>query len=454
MSHVFRQTTTRKIPANAKRVTKKGEQFAEYRDRSGRKRQAPITTSGRMRVQSDTFYAEYRDANNIVRTVSTGHTKKDAAMAFLARLEKDQTDLSLGRITKSEIRARDMRSVPVTEHVDAYIADLRDREVHPARVQSTDRRLREVMAANRFDVVGDLDAGTVIDWLRSRKLNNSLYNGYVEVLVAFGNWLAGKRMTGKKSSMTGPRVVSVNPFAGMGHRDTESERQRVARALTRDEASRLLEVAKLRPIAEHGRQPLRVEGKKRSNWTLEPLTPHNFTEAVRAGEKRLSEMDHARAHALGQERYLVYMLALTTGLRRGEIAQLTVGQFKLDSESPYIDVAAKQTKSKRSAKLVIPLGLARELAERFDGKPASAKALQVPTLRVLNADLEAAGIDKENEVGVVHFHALRHTLATHLIQRGVSHVVVAKAMRHCDIRLTTQTYCDDTSSTYVPQSSP
>lgn len=442
MSSVFKKTYTTAIPKGTQIVIRDGKPVAAFRDRTGRLRYAPINDKGKMKRQTEVYYGSYRDENGICRVVSTGQTTKDAARTFLANLEQDVLGLRLGRITRSEIRARDMRGLPVAEHLAAYIADLRKRQIHPARIQYSERRLREVMDACRFGVVGDLDGHAAVEWLREQKLSANLYNEYVGILAAFGYWLAGKRTVGKRSNFLGPKVVVVNPFANLGKKDTSESRQRVARALSVKEAETLLAVAKMRPVAEYGRKGVPVEGKKRSNWQLEPLTPQTLHEAYRVGSSKLSEMAHARLMTKGQERYLIYKMAMTTGLRRGEIARLTINQFHLN-DSPFVELSARQTKNRKVAKVELSDELARELRDWFDGRAQSDKAFKtVPRMTAINADLAAAGIEKRTELGVVHFHAMRHTFGTWLIGSGVPLAVATKAMRHSDSRLLETIYCD------------
>ena len=93
MGTVFKKTVTRALPQNAVVTTKRRkatvaelrknpdrativETVATWKDRSGKKRTGivTLTASGKKRVKtkSDTYYAKYRDGDEIVRTVATG----------------------------------------------------------------------------------------------------------------------------------------------------------------------------------------------------------------------------------------------------------------------------------------------------------------------------------------------------------------------------------------------
>ena len=66
-----------------------------------------------------------------------------------------------------------------------------------------------------------------------------------------------------------------------------------------------------------------------------------------------------------------------------------------------------------------------------------------PTIRVFNADLQAAGIPKKDQRDrVVDIHALRHTFGTHLSATGTHPRTAMAAMRHSRIDLTMNYYTD------------
>jgi hypothetical protein len=77
--------------------------------------------------------------------------------------------------------------------------------------------------------------------------------------------------------------------------------------------------------------------------------------------------------------------------------------------------------------------------------PAGAPQLRVPAglIRMLDADLAAAGIPKRDDQGrTVDVHAMRHTFGSHLSKGGVAPRAAQAAMRHSDIDLTMNIYTD------------
>ena len=150
-----------------------------------------------------------------------------------------------------------------------------------------------------------------------------------------------------------------------------------------------------------------------------------------------------RLAAVSGSRWIVYLTAVNTGLRRGELKQLQKADVRLYEERPYILVRASTTKNHKIA----PLWLNRELADelkklaRPDDNGTALVFESIPRMERFKRDLAAAKIPYKDDHGhVADFHALRHTLASNLAAAGV-HPAMAKAiMRHSDIGLTMGTY--------------
>ena len=206
-----------------------------------------------------------------------------------------------------------------------------------------------------------------------------------------------------------------------------------------------------------------------------------------------------RLERLGQERALIYKTLVLTGLRKGELASITVGQVGSMPTRPTWCSNAADEKNREGSTIPLRADLAADLrrwladkatalqeaaraapAVRFDSKhqkrqkrnqgdstgPEGQSCLPlttVPTLptdtplftvpaglvRILDRDLVAAGIarrvevspgkwkiDKRDERGrTVDVHALRHTFGTLLSKGGVAPRTAQAAMRHSDHRL-------------------
>jgi len=146
---------------------------------------------------------------------------------------------------------------------------------------------------------------------------------------------------------------------------------------------------------------------------------------------------------------MFYLLAVSTGLRRKELASLIVGNLHLDViPSPYAELSGRDSKNGRGAHLPlrpdVVAELRRYLADIGDDLPLDRPLFkQPPTIRIFDADCQAAGIYKTDARGrVVDIHALRTTFCTHLAVAGVHPRVAQQAMRHSRMELTNQYYTD------------
>ena len=236
--------------------------------------------------------------------------------------------------------------------------------------------------------------------------------------------------------------------------------------MTEAELLKLLQVARLRPLAEFGRKTLAVDAseaeasgkrRKRSNWTYKPLTLDALPAAVERARERLADnLDFvAEQEQLGRERALIYKTLVLTGLRRGELASLTVAQLELVGPMPFVLLNSANEKNRQGSTIPLRRDLAAELRDwigekraRFQGRPDAfgreplfvvAESLG----KILDRDLLAAGIDKADERGrTIDVHALRHSFGTLLSKGGVTPRTAQAAMRHSNIDLTMNVYTD------------
>jgi integrase len=141
-------------------------------------------------------------------------------------------------------------------------------------------------------------------------------------------------------------------------------------------------------------------------------------------QRRALNDDEAR-RLLACPRKLLYLLAMHTGLRRGEINALHGGDFHLDAVNPYWAPPAAFVKNRKEQ----PRPLHPELVAELQKLKAAGKLKpedtvfpeRVPPMKTIRADFKAAGIPLKDERGhVVDFHALRTTYITRLQRAGVS----------------------------------
>ena len=132
------------------------------------------------------------------------------------------------------------------------------------------------------------------------------------------------------------------------------------------------------------------------------------------------------------------LLALNTGLRRGELLKLTWADVQLDTAPPALVVRGETAKSAQTR--VIPLNSeARAVLRMWRPDGAGPAALVFPGTegRVLGTIKTAwGGLCKLATITAFRFHDLRHTFASKLVQRGVDLNVVRELLGHADMKMT------------------
>jgi integrase len=179
--------------------------------------------------------------------------------------------------------------------------------------------------------------------------------------------------------------------------------------------------------------------------------PFEFVSKVDARGKesfhrRALNDDEARQLLAGQRKSL-YLLALHTGLRRGEINALRWGDLHLDVANPFYAVPVAKSKSRKEKPLPLHPELVKVLQAMKSARKVTPETLvfpeRVPAMKVIRADFKTAGIPLVDERGHrVDFHALRMTYITRLQRAGVSPREAMELARHSDMRLTMKTYTD------------
>jgi integrase len=235
-----------------------------------------------------------------------------------------------------------------------------------------------------------------------------------------------------------------NPVKGVPKANEAADPRRRRRAMTEDELSRLLEVARRRPLLD----ALTVRRGKRKGEAVAELRPET----------------HARLEAAGRERALIYKTLVLTGLRKGELASLTVAHLRLDGPVPHVELDAADEKNREGNGVVVRADLADDLrawlADRLAALQADARSrggpvpsrlpgetpvFDVPAglIRIFDRDLKAADIPKRDDRGrTLDVHALRTTFGTLLSRGGVPLRTAQAAMRHSDPSLTANVYTD------------
>ncbi|NUQ66179.1 MAG: hypothetical protein HUU20_27260 [Pirellulales bacterium] len=244
MGAVYKETYTKPIPAGARIIVRKGKRLAEWKDAKGKTRTAPLTAAGnRIIVEAGTYTAKYRDGGGIVRKVSTGCRDKTAAESVLADLEKRADKARSGLRSTAEDAVIDHLATPLADHIAAFIDHQKAKGVDAVRVNNTRAQLRRIAADCRFLTLAHLDASKLERWLMDRESEGmaaGTRNQYRGAWVTFCNWCIDCKP---------PRLLS-NPFAGLPKADEKADPRRKRRALTEEELTRLLAVARFRPLRD------------------------------------------------------------------------------------------------------------------------------------------------------------------------------------------------------------
>jgi len=488
MGSVFRRMVTRPLPEGVKIVTRDGKRFAEWIDGSGKKRHAPVNGPRAkrpgIRERATTYTAQYRDGNGVVRRVPTGCKSLAAARAVLSDLESRAEKVKSGVVTQAEADVAEHADTVICEHIDAYIAALACKrgkgarvKVSPQHVENVSRTLRAAVKECGFKRLRDMRREAVERWVTrlidlptetalddtgnlvaAARPSARTINAKLIILTAWGNWLVRSQR------------LATNPFERLRAEvglDEEDDVRRCRRALTAEELGRLLTVARLRPVAEYGRDTVRVvdaarPAKSRATWQKTWLTFANIGAAADRGRGRLRPDVLERLEQAGRERALFYAVLCTTGLRKGELAALTLADVMLDDPLPAIELPAAEAKNGKRATLPLRGDVAAELrwwiADKTKAifpqsaggseitKPIGAMPLfDVPTglIRILDRDLQAAGIPKRDDRGrTVDVHAMRGTFGSLLAAAGTSPIVLKELMRHKRIETTLKHYVD------------
>ncbi len=152
------------------------------------------------------------------------------------------------------------------------------------------------------------------------------------------------------------------------------------------------------------------------------------------------------------DRWLVYLLAATTGIRIGAIGQLQRSMFKHDPAAgiAWIDIPARIQKNGHAARVYLP----KETALFLDAHPQQTPARwfrKVPKWDDFNRDIAGAGLAKSDEIGgpTLSRHSLRHFASNRMKwAETMSDAERAQQNAHLSTAMTTRVYTDATHPDY------
>lgn len=234
----------------------------------------------------------------------------------------------------------------------------------------------------------------------------------------------------------------------------------------------------LRQLKKHGNKGKGLSGKTISNYIdalrsfcnwamtrkylsddpLKDLSPFDDTPVTCRRALTLVEINSLRK-AAPKHRRILYEVALTTGLRAGELKALTIDC--IDVERGIIKLDSSWTKNRKSGEQPVPRDLVKRLvafglkntASKLYKKHYKRKDAQLDDIpenpllyvsthpsRELRKDLEVAGIEFSTPEGKVDFHSLRVSFVTLTFEAGANLKEAQTLARHSTPELTMNIY--------------
>ena len=421
---LYRKITTRSLPADAAIMTRRdGVKEAVWKSRDGKKQTSPVQElqdgSLRIKTESRTWYARYRAVDGTLLDRSTGCRDKNAAQAVLNDWLRTEEQIRAGVLSREELRTARHGEELFEKHLDAYCAHLRRSGCSDQHVYTTRKYLERLAGETGIRRLDDLTRTRIekhLHGLLDAGLSIRSRNAVLARIRAICMWLKRRG------------ELSRNPCEHISMLNEKTDPRRPRRALTLDEAGRLIEATLSRRIES----AFKNRGGKRANLHADTV---------------------ARLEWKGRMWAMAYRVMLGTALRYGELRSLRGSALKLDDSLPHLVLRACDAKNRRDALIPVPGVLVEDL--RAYAEEARSRSRDGRVVRLIDADpllfplpsagvkefdrdLRYAGIDKVTPEGSLDLHALRHTCLTWLGAAGEAPQTIMLYARHADLSTTTR----------------
>ncbi len=383
---------------------------------------------------SSKWYVEFRDHRQIAQRIP-GYIDKGATRELGRKLERLTSFRAAGDVPDSEL-LRWLESVPqdlrdrlvkidllsgrsnatgktLVEHLAEFRANLEHKGRTTAYVELVVGRVSAVLEGCRFRFPSDISASMVEEFLSTLKAKGKAEqtrNFYTQAAKQFCRW------------MVKDRRATENPLSHLTMGNVATDRRLERRELTEDEIRELLS----------------------ATWS---------------GPTRFG--------LTGEQRLMLYAVALGTGLRASELASLSPKSFNLDADPPTVRIEAAQEKARRGDTIPLSPDLVSILRPwlasvrtplLWPGKWAEHKqagkfmqrdlvAARDAWLKTAKTPQEQAEREKSDFLSYrdadgmqADFHALRHTFLSRLGRAGVPAKVMQRLARHSTVELTLGRY--------------
>ena len=345
-------------------------------------------------IRMKKWYVRYRDHEGKLKTVP-GFTDKTATQQLASKLEKEAAMIRAGLLEPAVL----FQSVSLDTHLAAFETSLKAKNVSVEQVRLVVYRCKNLFEAAKITRLSGINAEVISSTLaemratsKDGQLGQSVQtsNHYLRAIKQFTRWLRLEK-----------RFIN-DSLARLEMLNVQVDRRHDRRALSEGEVTRLLKV------------------------TL-------------AGESVLSFSP--------TDRHMLYVMAMSTGLRASELASLTAASLQLEVSPPTVTVQAGYSKRRRMDVLPLPADILELARDWLKAKSPTEKlwpgdwAENRYAGKMLQVDLKAAGIPYQDASGLfADFHALRHTYITNLARNGVPLATAQKLARHSTPVLTALRY--------------
>ena len=303
---------------------------------------------------------------------------------------------------------------PLTDHLDDFERSLRAKSRSEQHVRDLMTRLHTLVKACGFRYFSDLSVIDAENYLFKRReggLSVQTNNHYVRAVKQFCNWMVAKRR------------ATESPLSQLEALNAKTDRRHERRALS---------VAELRWFLSHVRNSPERRGK---TWRMS-----------------------------GEERAMLYRVAVETGLRSSELRSLTRRSFKIEADPAFVVVKPQDSKRRKEDILPLRRETVKALQPLLTKISSTESVFNMPRKEtvaglILRPDLEgargawiqAAEDDeaeqkkraesdflkyRDEEGRYADFHALRHSFVTLIGQNGVHLKTAQDLARHSTPTLT------------------
>jgi integrase len=385
----------------------------------GQGSRVPKGTPGaeKKQIESDKWYGCWKEGGRKVMVPLA--TDKQAAQVMLTDLirQKERGEARLINPFKEHLER------PLVGHVKDYLAEVRSTTSSEDHQNEVARILGVFMRDSGAVILKDVTADRVSTYLSKLKSGPTTRNMHRRILGTFLNWLEGVKR------------IERNPITRLSVRVAKKGKERQRRALNAEEIQALLQAAL--------DYPLRSASVNRGG--------RNAKKKPAERPAKLKPATVARLQQRGRERWLMYRLAVLTGLRRAELSRLRVAHFDLDRQ-PFaqINFPGHLAKNHKPARILLVPSLAADLGQWVadTNKRPGDLLLSVPSrsnlAKLHKAHLALAGIPYADAEGrYADFHSLRKAANVLLRKAGIPPKERQLFLRHGKLELTTETYDDE-----------